>query len=424
MTLAEQYEKDEQYEKAYEEYQKQYEREKDNPHIIEKLAHIAAILNKKDEAAAYYKSLVALDDKNIVAYEKLMDISFENNDKFTYYLARAQVHILQEQYEHAINDLKKSISHGSDEYKTVSARYILAGLCEKTNKYNQAIDEYLKISDTENASSETYLKLANLYDKTGFTESAVEMLLKAKNDGYENLDEDLAKYYLKTGDFQNALDLTQSALLKIKCLLNLGKHSEAFELLTSISSQYKNDAEYRILTAQYYFETNDLDTALEKVDKFADISPNSPLIYQMKALIYEKKGDEFLEHVNWAKFNNLRGDTDIALNEYTTAHQINPNDVDIVATLADMLNQTDKNRSIEFYEKLLKLQPANKRALEKLAEFRESIGDYAEMKTYLDELKRIDPRNPYVMQNYERACRLALNPPSLIDNIMNFFKKI
>lgn len=424
MTLAEQYENDEQYEKAYEEYKKQYENGKENVHILQKLGHLASILNKKDEAEEYYKKVVALDKKNIVAYEQLMDICFENNDKFTYYLSRGQMHVLQEQYEHAINDFKKAITHGEQDERLNSTRYMLADLYEKTNQPNKAIDEYLKISDTEYASSETYLKLAALYYKTDFLESAIEILQRAKDDGFEGLDEALAQYYSRANDSEKALNLTKDNMLKARSLMELGRNDEAIELLKSMHDKYKNDSQYCALIAQYYFETGELETALEKVNEFAKVAPNSPLIYQMRALIYEKKGDEFNEHVNWAKFNNLKGDTDIALNEYMIAHQIDENNIDVIITIADTLDKTDKNHSVEFYEKLLELQPNNKRALQKLAEFRDRIGDYIEMVNYLDKLKQIDPRNPYVIANYERANQMVTNPPSIIDNIMNFFKGI
>lgn len=424
MTLAEQYENDEQYEKAYEEYKKQYENGKENVHILQKLGHLASILNKKDEAEEYYKKVVALDKKNIVAYEQLMDICFENNDKFTYYLSRGQMHVLQEQYEHAINDFKKAIAHGEQDERLNSTRYMLADLYEKTNQPNKAIDEYLKISDTEYASSETYLKLAALYYKTDFLESAIEILQRAKDDGFEGLDEALAQYYSRANDSEKALNLTKDNMLKARSLMELGRNNEAIELLKSMHDQYKNDSQYCALIAQYYFEIGELETALEKVNEFAKVAPNSPLIYQMRALIYEKKGDEFNEHVNWAKFNNLKGDTDIALNEYMIAHQIDENNIDVIITIADTLDKTDKNHSVEFYEKLLELQPNNKRALQKLAEFRDRIGDYIEMVNYLDKLKQIDPRNPYVIANYERANQMVTNPPSIIDNIMNFFKGI
>ena len=88
---------------------------------------------------------------------------------------------------------------------------------------------------------------------------------------------------------------------------------------------------------------------------------------------------------------------------------------------SDILD-SKKNRSVEFYEKLLELDENNKRALQKLAEFRDRIGDYIEMVAYLDRLKKIDPRNQYVLANYERANEMITNPPSILDNIMKFFR--
>ena len=345
----------------------------------------------------------------------------ENGDKFTYYLSRAQLHVLQEQYDHAINNYKKAISHGDDDNKINSTRYLLADIYEKRGKFNQAIDQYLSISDTDMASSDVYLRLANLYDKTDFTESAVEVLQRAKDNGFEGLEDALARYYSKTNCPEKAYELTSDSLLKARSLMEMGKNGEALELLNSIKDKYKKDATYLSLVAQYYFQIGELETALEKVEDYAKFAQNSPLIYQMRALIYEKKGDEFLEHVNWAKFNIVRGDTEVAINEYLIAHQIDETNKEIITTIADMLDVSDKNRSVEFYEKLLELDSNNKRALQKLAEFRDRIGDYIEMTNYLEKLKSIDPRNPYVLENYERATELAVNPPTIFDNIVKFF---
>lgn len=424
MSLAEQYEEQEEYDKAYEEYKKQYDSGRITADLLQSLGHVASILGKKDEAEEYYKQMVGLDPNNIVAYEKLMDICFENDDKYMYYLSRAQKHVLEQQFDHAINDYKKALTHCDDEDKAASTRYILAGLYEETGKFNQAIDEYLKISDTDKATSETYLKLANLYAKTDFTESAVEILERAKNDGFKGLEDALAKYYSKINNPEKALEYTTDELLKARSLMELGRNDEAINLLESIHDKYKKDSKYAALIAQYYYETGDLDTALERVDEFSKIEPNSPLIYQMRALIYEKKGDEFNEHVNWAKFNNLRGDTDVAINEYMMAHQIDEKNTDVLSTIADMLDVTDKNRSVEFYEKLLELDENNKHALQKLCEFRDRIGDYVIMVDLIERLKNLDPRHPYVVENYERANQLLTNPPTIIDTILNFFKKV
>lgn len=423
MSLAEQYESQEQYDKAYEEYKKELLSGKESSDIYIKLGHIATILDKKDEAEEYYKKAVALNPNDIVAYDKLMDICFENDDKFTYYLSRGQRHVLEQQFDHAINDFKKAISHCDDDDKIIHTRYLLAGLYENAEKYNQAIDEYLRIADTDKATSETYLRLANLYNKTDFTESAVEILQRAKDEGFEGLDDELAKYYSKTNNPEKALELTSDELLKARSLMELGRNDEAIELLESIHDKYKKDSRYSALIAQYYFETGDFNTALERVEEFSKIEPNSPLIYQMRALIYEKQGDEFNEHVNWAKFYTLKGDMDIAINEYMIAHQIDEKNMEILTTIADNLDQTDKNRSVEFYEKMLDIDPNNKRALQKLAEFRERIGDYVEMVSYIERLKKIDPRHPYVLENYERANEMLTNPPSFLNNILKFFSK-
>lgn len=424
MSLAEQYEEQEQYDKAYEEYKKELSAGRESAELYVKLGHLADILGKPEEATEYYRHVIRLNPNDIVAYDKLMDVSFDR-DKFTYYLSRGQKHILEQQFEHAINDFKKAIASGNaDDDQIAHTRYMLADLYEQAGKYNQAIDEYLKISDTDEATSQTYLKLANLYDKTDFTESAVEILQRAKDEGFEGLEDALAKYYSKTNNPEKALELTSDELLKARSLMELGRNDEAIELLESIHDKYKKDSRYAALIAQYYYETGDLDTALERVNEFANIEPNSPLIYQMRALIYEKKGDEFNEHINWAKFNVLRGDTDIAINEYLIAHQLDEKNIEVLTTIADMLDVSDKNRSVEFYEKMLDLDPNNKRALQKLCEFRDRIGDYVIMVDLIERLKKLDPRNPYVVENYERANQMLTNPPSIIDHIMNFFKGV
>ena len=42
----------------------------------------------------------------------------------------------------------------------------------------------------------------------------------------------------------------------------------------------------------------------------------------------------------------------------------------------------------------------------------------------IERLKKLDPRNPYVVENYERANQMLTNPPSIIDHIMNFFRGV
>ena len=78
----------------------------------------------------------------------------------------------------------------------------------------------------------------------------------------------------------------------------------------------------------------------------------------------------------------------------------------------------DKTKASEFYERLVDVDPKNSNALQKLAEFRESIGDIGGTIDYLDKLKIIDPRNQYLTENYDRL----VNGGGSGDGIMSFFK--
>lgn len=424
MPSPEQLEDNGQYDLAYEEYKKLYANNPDNTHLLERLGHIASILNKKTEAEAFYTELIRLDSKNLMAYEQLMDICSETN-RYKYYVCKGELHVLQEQYEHAINDYKKAIEKADNEHDTNAARYILATLYDGSNKDNQAIDEYLKLIDSDFKNIKIYSNLANIYARTDFLESAIDTLEKAvanKISGYETINEELAKLYIKANDAEKAMSLTKDELLKIRCFMDLGKNAEAYSLLEAVKNKYEKNAKFHSLLAQYYFQTDDFVRALDEVNEHAKYEPNSPVTYQMRALIYEKQGDEVNEHINWAKFNFAKGDKDVGMNEYMLAYQLDNSNIELVTTIADLLDTMDKNHSVEFYERLLELNPNSKRALQKLAEFRERIGDYNSMLQYMDRLKELEPNSPYIKQNYERILDRINNPTGFLEFLKNLFK--
>ena len=74
MKLAEQLEMDEKFEEAYSEYKKELPHKQDDIELLTKLAHLALILEKKEEAKAYYGKIMQLDPANILAHEQLIDI--------------------------------------------------------------------------------------------------------------------------------------------------------------------------------------------------------------------------------------------------------------------------------------------------------------------------------------------------------------
>ncbi len=422
MKLAEQLEQDEKYEEAYAEYKKELPHKQGDIELLTKLAHIALILDRKDEAKVYYGKILEIDPPNILAHEQLIDL-FYNEDKFKYYLLRGNLHSLQQLFSHAKSDYKKAIDHAKEPAEALPARYLLAGLCEGQEKYQEAIDEYLRIADFDDKNPVVFLKLAELYEKTDGISASISILERGRTENhFENFEEILAGYYIRASRPDKALELTKHDLTKARALMDLGRNDEAFEILNRVKDDYKNEKIIHSLLAQYYFQKGEKDEAFKEIDEYAKLDPNSPLIYQMRALIYEAEGDSFNEHVNWGKFNVLKGEKEVALNEYLIAYQYDDKNTELIETIAVLLEGLkDQTKACEFYEKLVDIEPKNANALKKLAIFRDSIGDYTGAMEYMDRLKEADPRNSFVTDNYEKFQDRAENGAGIFSFLKNMF---
>lgn len=396
IALAEQYEENEQYDKALEEYKKVYETNKKDLSLLERLANLSMMLDKKEEAAEYYTAILALDGTNVMAYEQLMDI-YVTTDKYKYYIYRGNLHAVSHQYEHAVNDYKKALNFCNDNHDAqTSTRFVLGTLYEQLGNSTKAIDEYLKVLDFDHSHAEVYTRLANLYILENAPASAIETLERAKKDGFDNdlIREQLSRIYLKNNQPKLAKENTKDELFKIKCMLIAGEKDEAINEIKNIEEKYKNNAELYALKAQYYYEAKDFDKALENVIEHDKLQPNTAVGFQMAALIYEGKNDEYNAALNWGRYNIARGNQDVAINEFLNAYQLKDDDSNLLQTLAVLLeNNGEKHHAMEFYEKLHNIEPANRTALEKLADYRESIGDYAAQAEYLEKLLETDKRN-------------------------------
>ena len=421
MRLAEQLEQNEKYEEAYAEYKKELVNNSQDIELLTKLAHIALILGNKNEAKLYYGKILEIDPANILALEQLIDI-YVDEDKFTYYLLRGNLRALQQQMSYAKSDYKKAIDHAKDQKEALPARYLYASIAEGQEKYQEAIDEYLRISDYDEKNPVVFLKLAELYEKTEGVNSAIDILERGlKEEGFKQFEEILAGYYIRNSQPEKALELTKNELTKARALMDMGKNDEAFEILNKVKDEYKGQTLIHSLLAQYYFQKGMNNEAFAEIDEFAKLDPNSPLIYQMRALIYESEGDSFNEHLNWGRYNTLKGEKEVALNEFMTAYQFNNKDRDLIETIAVQLEALkDYTKACEFYERLAELEPKNANALQKLAVFRDSIGDYTGAFDYMERLKEADPRNQFLNDNYDKYKERAENGGSF----MSFFKSI
>lgn len=425
IALAEQYEENGQYDKALEEYKKSYENSKNDLSIIERLANLSLMLNKKEDAEFYYNEILSLDATNVMAYEQLMDI-YVTTDKFKYYIYRGNLHSVNHQYEHAINDYKKALNfcHDNQEAQT-STRFVLGTLYEQTGNSVKAIDEYLKVLDFDHNHSEVYTRLANLYLLEEALGSAIETLERAIKEGFDNeiIREQLSRIYLRNNQPEKAKETTHDELFRIKCMLTCDEADDAIKELDKIAEKYKENAEFYALKAQYYYEIKDFDTALENVLQHSKLLPNTPVGFQMTALIYEGKGDEYNAALSWGRYNLSRGNKDIAINEFLNAYQLKDDDVNLIQTLANLLETSgEKHHAMEMYEKLHKLEPTNRTALEKLADYRESIGDYRLEAEYLEKLLETDKRNTSLMLRLGSLCEKLRDKESAVKYLKRYLE--
>ena len=218
LQTAEQYEENEQYTQAYEEYKKLHEKNPKDLSILERLGHLSMLLDNKEEAADFYTKILEFDATNVLAYEQLMDI-YVTTDRFKYYVYRGNLHSVEHQLEHAINDYKKAVNSAQEDKDMLSARFVLGTLYEQTGNNVKAIDEYLKVIDHEDTHEEVYIRLSNLYLKEDAIPSAIEVLERARKSGFDtiNIKEKLSDLYLKNGNPEKAIDITSDELTKVKC---------------------------------------------------------------------------------------------------------------------------------------------------------------------------------------------------------------
>ena len=387
----------ENYHKAFSLLQSAYEADSTNTEVLEKLALLSETMEMPNEAISFWEALIGVDPNSLVAYSQLQDLYF-HQDKYKYYIARAKVKTLEGNVNQSFDDYKKAIDNTTDEKNILEARFLLAKAYEFVGKTNNSIDEYLRILDLEDNLA-IYLKLAELYAKED-KHAAIDVLYRAV-EAYPNegsLKEILAVRLIETNQLDKAIECAQADLTRAKIYLMKGENVRANQILSKFEP--KNMPDYMILMAEYYFNTKELDKCDETIEEFRQVSPSNPLVYQMKALVYADKKDSFNEHYNWAKYYLLKGDAEPALNEFLNAHNINPNDDQIIKEIIKLYeNLSDKHAILEFYEKLLKVDPKNVDALKNLAKFYSGMYEFKDALNYYNKLIEIGISDDQI--NYE-----------------------
>lgn len=419
LIKAQQFEDEDKFEQAYECYKYAYEIDKNNTDVLQKLATAAQMLQYNNDAINYWNIFMQLKPQDPISYNQLLDLYF-HDDKYNYYMTRAKLKTLEQRLAQATDDYKKAINNTTEEKNIISARYLLAQTYEIINKPLQAIDEYLKILDYDH-NENVYLSLANLY----YTEdkaAALNVLQQAveRYPDSENIKEFLCKIYLATGDYEKAEKYAVSIFNKIKALLMQEKNEEAFSLLESLTAKDKQDISYAALMAEYYYNISDDANTLVWIEAFEKQNPDSPLPSQMRALVYEKQGNEFEAHFNWGKYYCKKGQYDLALDEYLNAYNQNPKNTAIIKELINLYSVLDdKFACAEFCEKLVAIDKNDIATIKRLVKFYEEQGYEDKVMEYLFALAEINTKD------YETFLKLAKHAENnrRIDEAVEYYQK-
>ncbi len=376
------------------------------------------IEGEADKAEELYKKILELVPNDEAALSALMDIYQENN-KFQYYLTRANYNIANGKLEYGINDCKKALNIESE---SIEAREKLARLYKVTNNPLKAIDEFSKIIEIAPEHFPSYFELIDLYSRENALESAIEIALRGKEEFKRselNFDDILGKLYFDLGDYKNALKSAQDKGLRIKILLQSEKNEEAKVLLDEINIDDINlnkeqKALYCMLWAQYYYNTRNFESAFDYINKYAEILGPTPISFQMKALCYEEMDDSFMAAYNFGYMNKALNKQDEALVEFNNAYNLNPTNKDVLIELAKLYEQNkEKYTAIDYWQKVYELDE-DESARQILMDFYLKEGDNLMAQKYGAEIKT-NSTNEYTAPTEEDE--------GILNKILNLFSK-
>lgn len=366
--------------------------------------------NNIDKVIEIYKEILVLNPFDEIALGCLMDIYLERGDKVNYYLTRADLNIGQNKLEFAINDTKKALELNLEDTKV---RYRLANLYKAANKNLKAIDEFLRILEYNSKEENVYFELINLYMKESSIESAIDIANRGLEEfsDDENLSNALAQLYFRNNDTENALKVVKDEFLKVKILLQDNQNEKAKEILDNYNptnTPLNRKSDLYILNAQYAYNIEEFEKALEQVEEYIKLNAPNPVSFQMKALIYEGLKDNFNAYMNWGFCKKMQGKPDEAIVEFENAYQINNKDKTVLIELYNLyLQNKERFVAIEYMQKVYDIDK-DEQARNILAEFYYSQGNFQKAEEFgkVSEKKEVE-------ENYT----------GLIDKIMSFFQK-
>lgn len=370
-----------------------------------------------EKAKEIYETILKETPNDEAALSALMDI-YQDTDRLRYYIVRANYNIVNGKLEYGITDCKKALNVDAS---NIEAREKLARLYKITNKPLKAIDEFSKIIEIDEMQIGAYIELIDLYTKEKALESAINVAKKGNEvfGDKANFNDIEAKLYFDLGDYESALNVVSDETLKVKILLQDEKNNEAKAILDKLNPsimEKEKKALYYLLMAQYSYNTKNFDEAFRFIDEYTKILGPNPVGFQMKALCFEEKGDDFMASYNYAYMNKAMGKFDEALVEFNNAYTLNPNNKDVLIELAKLYEANkEKYTAIDFWQKVYDLD-GDEYAKNILKDFYIKEGDFMMAQKYGAEAELKENG----AHSYDEP---EVEDEGLLNKIINFFSK-
>lgn len=414
--LAQLYENANQDKKALELFEELYESNKDNQDIITQLAHLNTVLGNKEKAIDLYNKLLIVNPQDMVALSQLMDL-YEDTNRYLYYSTRAKIQEMEGTLSHALSSYKKALAEADNNEEITNTRLCIADILVQKENYLQAVDEYLALIQLEIEDFDVYKSLGDAYVELENPEAAAEAYEKALNLDSDNseLAQELSNLYVETENYEKALkllnELTQKDSMNLSARVNLArvyiatsKDFEAQDALNYVLNKEPNNVEAIGVYVDFYILKKDYEKATEYTNKIKELLPKSPFGYRKAAEVNEILGEAYGAHYNYGVYHDLKGEKQLAIDEFTCALNYDPTNYEICLKLA-RLNEdiSEYYIAIDYYQKASQLNKENAFALEKMAEIYSKKKDVDKLIELYNEIIKVEPANKEAYFNLANA---------------------
>ncbi len=241
------------------------------------------------------KAVKILEKGNLPEAEKiLLDLLNSSKEDSEIYYLLSRICFKRDQFEHAIDYIKKSISLKEDDYRY----HELLGQCYAFRaQQSGAIKGAMLVPKAKNELNKT-LELNNSSLKAKETLFLIYMLSPAIAGG----DEEKGKTLLSEIEQVNK---SHANFLKAVIALKDKKNDQAEKLLDQAVLEPKIDPEILKRSAQFFSELNKSEKAIKILDKYFGLIPEDPTAFFLLANCYNKLGNSDKEKETYKKIKEI-----------------------------------------------------------------------------------------------------------------------